>query len=60
MQDRRTILISGLLFGAASAAPLPLAGANRHPVVRRHGKFFLVNGWVLTDDDVRALATRAP
>ena len=51
MQDRRTFLISGV----ALAAILPFGGSKS----RRYGKFFLVNGWVLTADDIRALATRA-
>jgi hypothetical protein len=55
MQDRRAFLLSGVAF----AAILPFVGSGGQPAVRRYGKFFLVNGWVLTADDIRALATRA-
>ena len=53
--SRRSFLTSV----AVLAASLPFAGWARHmaaPVsVRRYGKFFLVNGWVLTAEDVEAL-----
>jgi len=44
---------------ALLTASLPFAGwggQRAAPVsVRRYGKFFLVNGWVLTAEDVEAL-----
>ena len=63
MQNRRSFLTSAALV----AAGLPLAGwakampaAMAEPLsVQRFGKFFLVNGWVLTAEDVAALEAHA-
>jgi hypothetical protein len=50
MQTRRELMTSVAL----AALALPLAGWRAG--ARRPGGFFLVDGWVLTADDVRALA----
>ena len=58
MHDRRGLLKTA--FFAALALALPLGGARwrgtwRDLRVERRGKLFLVDGWVLTAEDVRAL-----
>ena len=52
MQNRRSFLASIALLTAG----LPFAGwGGRQLAVQRYGKFFLVNGWILTAEDVEAL-----
>lgn len=58
MPNRRSFLVS-LVSGAVFAAGLARVGWARQPAVRRHGRFYIVNGWVLTAEDVRALSDRA-
>ena len=53
VRDRRTFLRTALL--SALALALPLGGIWRGLRIERRGKVFLVDGWVLTADDVRAL-----
>lgn len=67
MSGRRTVLktIAGVFWFLsagnflrslpAAAAPAPL-----DVVVRRHGAHFLVDGWVLTAQDLRALGIKVP
>jgi len=63
--DRRSFLASaGVagLFGlpAATAAATPAAvGSGPGQRVVRHGNVYLVDGWVLTADDLRALGIAA-
>jgi hypothetical protein len=60
MPSRRAVLAL-----MASLAGLPLAGpaaafvAAPGPEVRRYGRFFLVNGWVLTAADLERLGLHA-
>jgi hypothetical protein len=62
MPDRRTVLaliasLGGLPFaGPAAAFVAPAAPA---PEIRRYGRFFIVNGWVLTADDLERLDLHA-
>lgn len=58
MQNRRSFLIS-LVSGAVFATGLARVGWASQPAIRRHGSFYIVNGWVLTAEDVRALSDRA-
>lgn len=51
MRDRRGFLKT-VLFAALAA---PLGGVWRGLRAERRGRMFLVDGWVLTADDVRAL-----
>jgi hypothetical protein len=61
MPSRRAVLatlaaLTGLpLAGRAAAFVAPLPG----PEVRRYGRFFLVNGWVLTAADLERLGLHA-
>jgi hypothetical protein len=62
--DRRRFLaaagVAGLLglpAAAGAAAPLPVPGPGLRAV--RLGDMYLVNGWVLTAADVRALGLAA-
>jgi len=52
VHDRRAFLKAVLLAGLALALPLGLWRGLR---VERRGKMYLVDGWVLTAEDVRAL-----
>jgi hypothetical protein len=52
VRDRRAFLTTTLLAALALALPLGLWRGLR---VERRGRVFLVDGWVLTADDVRAL-----
>jgi hypothetical protein len=53
VHDRRAFLKKALLTGLALA--LPLGGLWRGLRVERRGRMFLIDGWVLTAEDVRAL-----
>ena len=55
MPSRRSFLTLALSF----AASLPFAGRIGGARIQRSGKFFLVNGWILTAEDVRALDDHA-
>jgi hypothetical protein len=59
--DRRGFLaaagVAGLLGLPAAAAPLPDPGPGLRAV--RHGGVYLVDGWVLTAADLRALGIAA-
>lgn len=66
MPSRRALLaslvattVAPVLAGPASAfAPAPAAGAaflGPRPEIRPWGKFFIVNGWVLTARDLETL-----
>ena len=55
MQTRRAFLASAAL----AALVLPLGGWLRGFRVRRLDGLFLVDGWILTADDVAALRGRA-
>lgn len=58
MPSRRSVLAT-----LAAAFGLPLAGPARAfapgPEVRRHGRFYIVNGWVLTARDLELLDIHA-
>jgi hypothetical protein len=54
---RRAFLASAAL--AALALARPLGGWLAGPRARRAGGLFLVNGWILTAEDVAALRARA-
>lgn len=58
MPNRRSFLVC-LLAGAVFTAGLARVGWVSQPAIRRHGRFYIVNGWVLTAEDVRALSNRA-
>lgn len=52
----------GFLTAAAAALAVALPGlwlARGLPPVRRYGKHYLVNGWVLTAQDLEALRRHA-
>ena len=51
-------LAAGPAAAFAGLAAAPVAGALR-PEVRRYGRFFIVNGWVLTADDLERLGLHA-
>jgi hypothetical protein len=53
VHDRRAFLRTSLF--AALALALPLGGRWRGLRIERRGRVFLVDGWVLTAADVRAL-----
>jgi hypothetical protein len=60
--DRRSFLaaagVAGLLgLPASAAAPTPALSPG--PRVVRHGNVYLVDGWVLTAGDLRALGIAA-
>ncbi len=60
MPSRRSVLATLL----ASTLGLPLAGPAAAlvaggPEVRRYGRFFIVNGWVLTAADLELLGLHA-
>jgi hypothetical protein len=61
MPSRRAVLalmaaLTGLpLAGPAAAVVAPDSG----PPVRRYGRFFIVNGWVLTAADLERLGLHA-
>lgn len=68
MPSRRSVLafaasLLGLPLAAGPAAALaafdPGAGAGVGPEVRRYGRHFLVNGWVLTAADLERLGLDA-
>jgi hypothetical protein len=44
-----------LALGASAGLPATATAAAPPPRIVRQGKFFLVNGWVLTADDLRKL-----
>jgi len=47
------------MLALGASAGLPAAAAPPPPLrIVRQGKFFLVNGWVLTADDLRELQRR--
>ena len=55
MHDRRGFL--AMAVAAALGLTLPLGWAVRRGLsVERRGKVFIVDGWILTAADVRALA----
>jgi hypothetical protein len=67
MPDRRSVLAlmaalgllplaAGPAAALAPAAPLPAASL---PEVRRYGRHFIVNGWVLTARDLETLGLHA-
>lgn len=67
MSGRRTVLktITGFLWVLSTGSlvrSLPVAAATGplDIVVRRHGAHFLVDGWVLTAGDLRALDIKVP
>ncbi len=59
MPDRRTLLAAL----AASAVSLPFAGRAAPtvaaPTILRYGEFYVVDGWVLTQNDLRSLGLHA-
>ncbi len=58
VRSRRSLLKSAMMLALGVSAGLPApATATAAPPVRiiRQGKFFLVNGWVLTAEDLRKL-----
>lgn len=57
VRSRRSLLKSALMLALGVSAGLPAipAAAAPPPRIIRHGKFFLVDGWVLTADDLREL-----
>jgi hypothetical protein len=69
MPSRRTFLaltasLLGLPLAAAPAAALSAPGfgdlpLGPRPEVRRYGRHFLVNGWVLTAEDLERLGLHA-
>jgi hypothetical protein len=69
MPSRRSVLaltasLLGLPLAAGPAAAFAGLGAGSgsgalRPEVRRYGRFFLVNGWVLTADDLERLGLDA-
>ena len=67
MPSRRSVLaltaaLLGLPLAAGPAAAFAGLGAgpgSLRPEVRRYGRFFLVNGWVLTADDLERLGLDA-
>lgn len=59
VRSRRSLLKSALMLALGASAGLPAAAAPPPPLrIVRQGKFFLVNGWVLTADDLRELQRR--
>ena len=54
----RTPALASGGFGAEAAAPLPFPDPGF--VVRRHGAYYLVEGWVLTGADLEALGIDVP
>lgn len=66
MPDRRSVLALMASLGllplagspAAALAPVPAAAGPR-PEVRRYGRHFIVNGWVLTAADLELLGLHA-
>ncbi|HMR51705.1 MAG TPA: hypothetical protein PKA33_04365 [Amaricoccus sp.] len=44
-----------LALGVSAGLPAPAAAAAPPVRIIRQGKFFLVNGWVLTAEDLRKL-----
>jgi hypothetical protein len=67
MPSRRSVLalmasLAGLpLAGPAAAlvAPGPGIHPGIHPEIRRYGRHYIVNGWVLTAGDLEALGLDA-
>jgi hypothetical protein len=57
VRSRRSLLKSALMLalGASAGLPATATAAAPPPRIVRQGKFFLVNGWVLTADDLRKL-----
>jgi hypothetical protein len=61
MPSRRSVLASLM----ASTLGLPLAGpatafvGSDVPQIRRYGRFFIVNGWVLTAADLERIGVHA-
>ena len=66
MPSRRSVLaltasLLGLPLAAGPAAAFAALGdpAGPRPEVRRYGRHFLVNGWVLTAEDLERLGLHA-
>lgn len=62
MPSRRAILaslvatsVAPMLAGPAAAFAPGLPGLGVRPEIRPWGRFFIVNGWVLTAQDIEAL-----
>jgi len=57
VRSRRSLLKSAMMLALGVSAGLPAPATAAAPPVRiiRQGKFFLVNGWVLTAEDLRKL-----
>ncbi len=60
VRSRRSLLKSALMLALGVSAGLPAAAAPPPLRIIRQGKFFLVNGWVLTAEDLRELQLRDP
>jgi hypothetical protein len=64
MPSRRAVLalmaaFTGLPLAGPAAAFVAPAPMTPSPEVRRYGRFFLVNGWVLTAADLERLGLHA-
>jgi hypothetical protein len=64
MPSRRSVLaltaaLLGLPLATGPAAALAALDPGSRPEVRRHGRHFLVNGWVLTAEDLGRLGLEA-
>jgi hypothetical protein len=63
MPSRRSFLaLMGSLLGlplAGPAAALVAPGPGVHPEIRRYGRHYIVNGWVLTARDLERIGLDA-
>ena len=63
MPDRRSVLaLMAAALGlplAGPAAALVAPGSGMHPEIRRFGRHYIVNGWVLTARDLEMLGLDA-
>jgi hypothetical protein len=55
---RRNLLHTGFLLAAAALLPLAWTSGRQPAGMRRYGRHYLVNGWVLSARDLEAIRHR--